>query len=717
VKEKPNLVPVQDRPVFALSLLQEISQAISHLSADRALMFLIESTVSVTEAGGALLLIPHEKLSEMVPLIENLPPGLGRKDWPSSFFAACFRLFLEGELVPLPLESPLRADLQLDASIGTALANPVLLGGKPVALLFLFRGAEEGDFSEEQLRFLEIFTPFLGALLENFRLHNEVIHKDSRLSALYEISQRAESLIDFRDIYDALYHVVKNYISFDVYHLYLLDAKSETLETHRASQEKTFPARLKLGEGAIGLAASTRKPHLTFNEQFNSVLILPIIVSGKLVGVLTIASRKSYAYRDEDIIGLRIISTQIASIDQIFRDLLRLRGMTQHILQGMPAGVLIFDNTGHISYANPEMTKILARPVPVGWSPDSGEELPGPLTQVIRKVLESELTLENTKIKLEKLTPPRILDVAAFPFLDEEGQLQGTAFFLKDITQISRLEDQLKRADRLSALGVLAAGIAHEIRNPLTGMKMIVQLLHSEFPETDSRREPLNIIQKEIDRLEKIIVNLLDFARPTKPKAESLSLIEVLNACLLLLQNQMNKVGIRLACRFPEAPPPLMGDSNQLKQVFLNILTNAMQAMPHGGDLLVAVEIRDQWMMAQVRDSGLGIPHERLKAIFDPFMTTKEDGTGLGLPLALRIVEEHGGRIEVDSDPGVGSTFTIWFPLRDRAEHDEIGADGHSAGSRTDSGPADAGEDFEGSPPPETSGPIDSPEPGFSGNP
>lgn len=677
VSQAASDTPEIDRPVIAISLLREIAQAISHLSPDRALRFLVESAVSVTESRGAVLMTPHEKLREMVPLIENLPPERNRELWethfPTACYNTCYKIFLEGHTLTLDPAGVRDMKAEFAAEVEHALAMPVRLAGRPMGLLFIFRGPGATAFTDEHQSFLEILTPFMGTLIENFLLHTEMIHKNSRLSALYEISQRTESLIDLRDVYDSLGEVIRAYIDFDAYALYLLSPDGETLES-RSTAEKGFPTQVKVGEGPVGKAALECKPHLTFTDQYKSVLVLPMVVSGKLVGVVAVGSQKSYAYRDEDIIGLRIITTQVASIDVLFKDLLRLRGFTQHILQSMNSGVLIFDNNGVITSSNPAMVQILARPIPEGVSIHANADLFPPLLQkVILVGLESKLALENERIRLEEFSPPRTLEVNAFPFRDESGIMLGTAFFFKDITQIIRLEDQLKRADRLSALGVLAAGVAHEIRNPLTGMKMIVQLLSADLGEGDPKREPLGIIQNEIDRLERIIVNLLDFARPSRPQLVTLHLPEIITACLLLLKNQINKAGLKLETSFPSEVPSLIGDPDQLKQVFLNILTNAIQASKNGGILAVSVEQRDGWVIAAIRDSGCGIRAELLKGIFDPFMTTKEDGTGLGLSVALRIVEEHGGRIEVESILGSGSTFSINLPQRLHAESGNTG--------------------------------------------
>jgi|GEM_PF-842628 len=652
-----------EKSIGSSLLLREITKAITHLSPDRSLQFLVESAVSITNSKWAVLLTPHEKLREMVPLIEHLPFDREKYPFPNEFYGACYKIFLEGQSLDFNEQEADVAHLTIKDHSGCSLAMPIQLAGKLVALLFLCCNRKSGGLTDDQKGFLEILSPILGSLIENFRLHTEMIHKNSRLSALYEISQRTESLIDLRDVYEAMGKVVRNFIECDSYMLYLLGPDGETLETRSGSAEGPFPPKIQIGQGPVGAAARDKKPHLTYTEAFKSVLILPMIVSGKLIGVVVVGSRKSYAYKDEDIIGLRIITTQIASIDELFKELLRLKGFTQHILESMTAGVLILDNNGLANFSNQALTKIISQPIPEGWSPFSNDGLfPAPLRQILVKVLESKVAIEKERIRLETLPSPRVLEVDAFPFRDEVGIMLGFAFFFRDITQIIQLEDQVKRADRLSALGVLAAGIAHEIRNPLTGMKMIVQLLAADVPPDDSKKEPLGIIQNEIDRLEKIISSLLDFARPTKPQAVPISLPEILNACLFLIQNQINKSGARVEKDIPSDLPQMVGDASQLKQVFLNIITNAVQSLKTGGTIKLKVEVIPGWVVVAIADTGIGISRERLKAIFDPFMTTKEDGTGLGLSVALRIVEEHGGRINVDSIENQGSTFSVMLP-------------------------------------------------------
>lgn len=652
--------------INSVSLFSDISKAIANLTPDRALLFLTESAASVTGSLGALLLTPHEKNNIMVPFVKSFQE-IEVPEIDNGFLSDCFSAFIR-------LHDDLQSSQEFQHQIcekyseNTISAWPVMISGKPLALLVMVRDEEMAPINNEQGLFLDAITPYMGSLFENFRLNNEMIHKNSRLSALYEISQQAESVIDFRNIYDALGKVARSFIKFDTYVLYFLSNDGKCLEARNdANVSKSFPKIVKLGEGPVGLAAKEMKPYLTYTQEFNSVLILPFEVSGKLTGVLSIGSRKQYAYRDEDIIGLQIIATQIASIDTMFKNLIRLKGFTERILESMNSGVIIFDSKGKVTYANQEVKLLLAHPIPIGWellSEDCEQSgLPNELYDVMREVLETNITHEHTKLRIKTAGQTRTLTINAFPFRNETGNLIiGTACFIKDVTQITELEEQLMRADKLSALGVLAAGIAHEIRNPLTGMKMIVQLLESEFSEDDSRREPLDIIQREIDRLESIIGNLLDFARPNKPKTVDVAPANVVEDCYKLIKNQLNKQHISFNMEVAENCPLTTADPDQLKQVFINIMTNAIQAMGHDGSLDVSVEPVDERVRIVFKDSGAGIPHEKMRDIFNPFMTTKEDGTGLGLSMAQRIVEEHGGSIEVQSVVGEGSTFSVYLP-------------------------------------------------------
>ncbi len=226
--------------------------------------------------------------------------------------------------------------------------------------------------------------------------------------------------------------------------------------------------------------------------------------------------------------------------------------------------------------------------------------------------------------------------------------------------------EQLRRADRLAALGKLSAGIAHEIRNPLASVKGSVEILQSVIPAGHPKREFVEIIREEADRLNRIVTEFLKFARPPEPRTEPVLLNDLLRSTLLLLQKEIDRCGIRPEVELDPELPALRLDPDQIRQVLLNILINAIQAMPAGGRL----GVRSRWEPApgeaviEVEDTGPGVPEADLEQIFDPFYSTKPDGSGLGLSISYQLIERHGGRILAENRAAGGLRLTVRLPLR-----------------------------------------------------
>jgi len=234
----------------------------------------------------------------------------------------------------------------------------------------------------------------------------------------------------------------------------------------------------------------------------------------------------------------------------------------------------------------------------------------------------------------------------------------------KTTADLRKTEAQLIRSEKLAALGQLAAGIAHEIRNPLTSINILIHSLTENFPSEDSHREDLNVIEEEIDRINEILDRFLRFAKPAAPLLERTEVASIFEETLQLIRPRMEKQRIHVQKEFQDLPMILM-DREQIKQVALNLLLNAVQAMPRGGTLtLRGQNSKDgQWITIFIQDSGVGIPDEDMNKLFNPFFSTKEGGIGLGLSIAHRIIDQHHGKIEVESDPGKGTLFTIWLPI------------------------------------------------------
>ena len=211
--------------------------------------------------------------------------------------------------------------------------------------------------------------------------------------------------------------------------------------------------------------------------------------------------------------------------------------------------------------------------------------------------------------------------------------------------------------------------MAHEIRTPLTSIKLFIQSLETTIPSDDETDKDFALIKKEIERMEDIINRFLDFARPTEPKFEDININNILLEAITLIRTRLKDDKITINTEFDYDLPLIIGDIKQLKQVFLNILLNSIEAMPDGGKITVGTNMinlsRDQKRLLKITiaDTGCGIEADKIKYIFDPFFTTKEYGTGMGLAIAFTVIEQHGGMIEVDSKPSKGTTFTIYLPI------------------------------------------------------
>ncbi len=237
---------------------------------------------------------------------------------------------------------------------------------------------------------------------------------------------------------------------------------------------------------------------------------------------------------------------------------------------------------------------------------------------------------------------------------------------------ILEIEDQLRRADRLTALGELSAGMAHEIRNPLGAIRGTAEILRDAFAPDDKYAEFTAILVKEVDRLNQVLEDFLRFVRPEPSDLSRFLPAETLREVLQLGEVQARKSNVSIVTEIPELPET-EGDAGQYKQVFLNLILNAVQAMEGGGQLCITAELCEHWVVCRFVDNGTGIPKENLDRIFNPFFTTKQEGTGLGLAITSRIVENSGGRIKVESEPGQGTTFTLKLRimLLEGEEHEE----------------------------------------------
>ena len=231
--------------------------------------------------------------------------------------------------------------------------------------------------------------------------------------------------------------------------------------------------------------------------------------------------------------------------------------------------------------------------------------------------------------------------------------------------------EQVKRADRLSAIGQLSASLAHEIRNPLAGIDGAANLIESEQTPPEMRKASLAIIRKEVQRLNRLLTNLLDFARPRKPEFQTVYADRLIDAIIALAGPAAQQKGIALRKDVSGSVPAFECDPEQMKQVVLNLAINAVQAMTGAGEIVLAARQHESSVVISVRDQGPGINHEDLDKIFNPFYTTKDAGTGLGLSVVYQIVNQHGGVVTAERNPEGGMTFSLAIPLNQRRDFEQ----------------------------------------------
>lgn len=257
------------------------------------------------------------------------------------------------------------------------------------------------------------------------------------------------------------------------------------------------------------------------------------------------------------------------------------------------------------------------------------------------------------------------LNISLAPLQSKTSEVEGTLVAIENVTERIRLEEQLQQSDKLSSIGLLAAGVAHEVNTPLTGISSYSQMLMQQIPESDPRHLLLEKIHRQTSRASSIVNNLLNFSRVSDARLVPVALNQVLDDTIQLLEAQLRNTEIEVVRNYDPSLPFVPGNAAKLQQVFMNLILNARDAMPQGGRLEIATEAEIDSIIISFRDTGVGISADHLARIYDPFFTTKQigKGTGLGLAVSYGIIRDHSGHIAVESEPGEGSVFQISLPL------------------------------------------------------
>jgi len=347
----------------------------------------------------------------------------------------------------------------------------------------------------------------------------------------------------------------------------------------------------------------------------------------------------------------------------------RLSKVEEHakvILDHITDGVMTVDNNGIINGFNrgaEEMTGIEANKV-LGKKYDDVFIKTRSIFTKLTKTLYSNIEYTNFKKEMKTLEGKIVfLMITTKILFNKKGEKIGAIGIYKDITPMVELEDQIQRADKLAVVGELAAGTAHEIRNPLTTIQGFIQLLAKD-PQMNSNQQYIQLILQEITHINDIIKEMILLAKPNYPQKSAVSLNKTLKETIIFMQTEGSLHNIEYKTNLQEVPL-IEIDDRQIKQVFINIIRNAIQSMRNGGKLLINSSLNDLTKKIEVTfiDEGIGIAEEALQKIYEPFYTTKEEGTGLGIPVSCRIMQNHGGSLKLTSEEGKGTKVLLTFPI------------------------------------------------------
>lgn len=350
------------------------------------------------------------------------------------------------------------------------------------------------------------------------------------------------------------------------------------------------------------------------------------------------------------------------------RTLKTMESYTQNVVESMPNGLISLDKEQCIETINRNAINLLKL--------DADKVKGRPLGEVLRNCQIPETFLPGEDI-YQKQVECHLNDGTTVPLSttssrlkDEKGEIIGSVIILRDLRDIRALEKQVQRSERLASLGHMAAGIAHEIRNPLGSIKGFAQYFRNKFPEGSEDRNYAGVMINEVDRLNRVIQDLLNFAKPQEPKLSLVEIQPLIRHVLKLVQQDIRANNIHVIESFPKEPLiTIMADADMIMQVFLNLFLNAIEAMDSNGRLEISLVQNENELEISVSDTGPGIPPENHSRIFDPFFTSKKEGTGLGLAIVHRIMESHNGDIDVESIPGKGTVFHLIFRRTDRRAH------------------------------------------------
>lgn len=557
-----------------------------------------------------------------------------------------------------------------------------------------------GDLLTTSLAALVIVV-ILQPLKERVQLFLDrlVVHRRYDAKALIErISRKAARFVQLDELLERVAEDVRHTIGVTSIRVLLVSEKDpdtviteystdpDEVQVHHMNLDfllryiERHPEPMVLEEIVHGRPTRERMRLAEYLTELDAWLLAPLKTTSGVVGMIALGektTRDIYALEDMEVFAT--VSVALASAIEnarLYRKLEEVNLHLERIMTNMHGGVVAVDAGGILTTINQEAREILGD-IGLGRPMNTLEPK---VAELLRRTLDERRGISDAEAVVTGPDGEGIPVAMSSSYFDTpEHETLGAMVLIYDMTQIKRLESNVQRADRLTSIGTMAAGMAHEIKNPLQSIKTFTQLLPYRFEDGDFRKTFCEVVPPEVQRIDTIVTHLLDFARPQPVQFAPQNLRKTIEDVLALVENQLHKAGIEVLTEFPDTIHDINADDQRLHQVFLNLILNAIDAMWNQPERRLSVRMfydrahltgKGQPTFFDVpcvrvvlEDTGCGIPETQMRQLFTPFFTTKTDGSGLGLSVVHGIVTEHGGEIDVSSAVGVGTSFTVTFPL------------------------------------------------------
>lgn len=500
---------------------------------------------------------------------------------------------------------------------------------------------------------------------------------------------------DFQKVSDIIFKFIQKFVSYNLIVIYKFNEKENTLEVvscvgSNAEEMKKRPP-FKIGEGAIGLAIKDNKA-LLINDtliskeikvrQFyedpviRSFMAIPLIVGDKIIGIISVSCSQPHQYTDYDLQMISIITSQVAAFLELNQYILEKERISNQILENVNSGVMVIDSDYKVLVFNDAAEKI------TGYSEDEilGMKLLDiPLKErdnhwyIIKSMKELNIYNEEKAYMIRKNGQEIRIRLSTSLLYNEDNSVKTCICIFRDTTEIEELQRQVQLSDKLAVMGRITAGITHEIRNPLLPIRNASEYLLNKFKDEEDNKDVitlLNIIREESERLNRFLGQLSNLSKDNIKTGGLCNFNTVLDNLIILLRYNIKINNINLKINIDDNKIILACSEDNLRQVLLNLILNAVDAFDNESyddnkEINIDGSTDDDAFILVVEDTGRGISSKDLTNIFDPFYTTKDDGTGLGLPLSLSIINSIGGSLSVSSSEGFGTKIIIRIPIYD----------------------------------------------------